>query len=230
MKTILYTLLAVTLLAFMQPTFAAARKTYASELCAYEGFTCIKIKKGDTWEKFFPNADERKIVKRLNRTNTKLRNHKMIVVPDNLSEIEHMDLSPYPNTVPPLESGARQVIIKLNLQAFGAYDGDGHLVHWGPISGGKGWCPDVGRACNTKTGSFKIMRKGNASCASSKYPIGKGGAKMPYCMFYHGGYAMHGSTLPGHHASHGCIRMYADDAKWLNQEFTTSGKTRVIIE
>jgi len=34
---------------------------------------------------------------------------------------------------------------------------------------------------------------------------------------------MHGSTLPGYHASHGCIRMFEDDAHWLNKEFTEKG-------
>ena len=46
--------------------------------------------------------------------------------------------------------------------------------------------------------------------------IGKGGAKMPYCMFYDGGYAIHGSyEVQGYHASHGCVRTYIEDARWL---------------
>jgi lipoprotein-anchoring transpeptidase ErfK/SrfK len=40
-------------------------------------------------------------------------------------------------------------------------------------------------------------------------------------MFFHRGYALHGSyDVPGYNASHGCVRMFVKDAKWLNQEFT----------
>ena len=43
---------------------------------------------------------------------------------------------------------------------------------------------------------------------------------MPYCMHFFRGYALHGSsTVPGYRASHGCIRMFIEDARWLNEEF-----------
>ena len=43
---------------------------------------------------------------------------------------------------------------------------------------------------------------------------------MPYCMFFHTGFALHGSyEVPGYNASHGCVRLYKEDAKWLNEEF-----------
>lgn len=43
---------------------------------------------------------------------------------------------------------------------------------------------------------------------------------MPYCMFFHKGYALHGSSdIPGYRASHGCVRMFVQDALWLNHEF-----------
>lgn len=58
---------------------------------------------------------------------------------------------------------------------------------------------------------------------------------MPYCMFFHGGYALHASpVVPGHHDSHGCVRLFLEDAKWLNEEFielssdTQKGTTIVV--
>ena len=52
---------------------------------------------------------------------------------------------------------------------------------------------------------------------------------MPYCMFFKGGFAMHGSSgVPGYNASHGCVRLFVDDAQWLNQDFADIG-TQVII-
>ena len=48
---------------------------------------------------------------------------------------------------------------------------------------------------------------------------------MPYCMYFHKGFALHGSNdIPGFRASHGCIRMFTDDAKWLNHEFVDIAK------
>src|SRR5262249_496292 len=126
-------------------------------------------------------------------------------------------------------NGDRTIIVKLDLKAFGAYDEDGNLVHWGPASGGKGWCPDVKHACVTATGSYKVYRVQGPDCVSTVFPIeSHGGRPMPYCMHYYNGYALHGSTLPGFNASHGCVRLFNDDAKWLNKHFVKVG-SRVIV-
>lgn len=200
---------------------------YGQELCAYPSFKCIKVKSTDTWVKLFPNLRDREIVKRLNRTNMELRYRKWIVVPTNLTQIDHMDMSPFPDLIAP--PGGRLLVVNLSLQAFAAYDKEGNLVHWGPVSGGKDWCDDVGRPCRTATGSFRIIRKQGVECESSVFPVEtEGGAPMPWCMHYYRGFALHGSTLPGYHASHGCIRLFYDDAKWLNQFFTKIG-TKVIV-
>ena len=54
---------------------------------------------------------------------------------------------------------------------------------------------------------------------------------MPYCFFYNGGYAIHGSyDVPGYHASHGCVRIFVEDAKWLYREFVKVGETQVLID
>ena len=106
------------------------------------------------------------------------------------------------------------------------------LVNWGPAAGGKNYCPDVKRACKTKRGKFFVYHTRGANCKSSKYPVATrwkkaGGAPMPYCMFFHRGYAMHGSAnVPGRHASHGCVRMYPEDAEWLHEQFVTLPKKK----
>ncbi len=222
------TVLSSIVLLFSVNVFAESKQTYyGSHLCGYPGFKCVKIKPGDTWARLFPKLREREMVKRLNRTNISLRYRSWIVVPKNLSKLDHLDLSPFPDKVE--SNGRRTLVVNLGLQAFGAYDTDGNLIHWGPISGGRDWCNDVGRPCNTATGQFKIIRKQGKECESSKFPIETmGGAPMPYCMHYYRGFALHGSTLPGYHASHGCVRLFFDDAKWLNQHFTRIG-TKVIV-
>jgi len=200
---------------------------YRTSLCSKPAYTCIQVKKGDTWESLFPNASKRRLVMRVNRMNIRLYPGATIAVPKNLNSINHMDVSPMPRRIEP--TGRKTILIMMSMQAFGAYDQYGYLVHWGPVSGGQGYCPDVRRRCNTPRGRFSIQSRGGAGCISTKYPVGKGGAPMPFCMFFYGGYAMHASTLPGYHASHGCVRMFYEDAKWLNREFTSIG-TRVIIQ
>lgn len=208
-------------------TQAFAQRYYGAHLCSYPGFKCVKVKRGETWEKLFHDSRDREMVKRLNRTNMPLKYRSWIVVPTNLNNLDILDLSPFPLNRD--TNGRKLLLVSLGQQAFGAYDASGELVHWGPISGGKRYCPDVGRGCSTIKGSFKIFRKQGPECISSKFPIEtNGGAPMPYCMHFKGGFALHGSTLPGYHASHGCVRLFFDDAKWLNQNFISIG-TPVIV-
>src|SRR5690606_6690334 len=126
--------------------------------------------------------------------------------------------------------GQRVIIVKAKDLAWGAYDETGILQKWGPVSTGRGFCPDTQEKCTTPRGIFTVYRKAGDWCESSKYPIPTGGAPMPYCMFFNGGFALHGSDqLPGFNASHGCVRLLVVDAQWLNDEFVNVGTTKVII-
>lgn len=208
---------------------AVARSYYGKHLCAYPQFTCIPVKSGDTWTRLFPNTSQRELVKRLNRTNTPLRNRRWIVVPNDLGRLTLMDLSPFPAAIK--AQGKRLLIVNLPLHAFAAYDPSGKLVHWGPVSGGKDWCDDIDAPCQTATGTYQIIRKQGAECESSKFPVETdGGAPMPYCMHYYRGFALHASRLPGYHASHGCIRLFYKDAKWLNEHFADIGTKIIVME
>lgn len=206
-----------------------ASASYGEQICGQAGYSCVKIKKGDSWKKLFPDESQRNLVKKLNRMNTGLRAGKTIAVPENLNNLSLMDISPFEQRIRPGE-GTR-LIVEQSALAWGAYGADGRLQNWGPMSGGKEYCKDVKSACTTIPGNFRVYRKGGADCKSKKFPIGKGGAKMPYCMFYKGGYALHGSSkVPGYNASHGCVRVPVDDARWLYNNFVTIGGTSVIID
>jgi lipoprotein-anchoring transpeptidase ErfK/SrfK len=111
-----------------------------------------------------------------------------------------------------------------------AYD-NGELIKSGVASGGANYCPDTGRHCHTPVGVFSVRDKGGPGCKSTIYPIGRGGAPMPYCMHFTKFYAIHGSyeVVPGRNVSHGCIRIYPEAARWLSQNFITVG-TRVIVK
>lgn len=110
-----------------------------------------------------------------------------------------------------------------------AYNGKGELVGSGKASGGRNFCPDLHRRCHTPVGTFSIHSMGDGSCYSTKFPVGKGGAPMPYCMFFKGGYAIHGSYhVPNYNASHGCIRLVPSAARWLRYNVLRVGSTVVV--
>ena len=213
----------IVIAALLLPASVQAKKSrfYGGHLCHDPRYYCQKVQRGDSWQRMFPDAEDRQIVMRLNRTNISLRYRPWIVVPKNLRRVDLMDITPLPMRV--RTNGQKLILIDLKKHAFAAYNAHGYQVHWGPVSGGKGWCPDVGRTCRTIIGKFKMVRKQGQGCISSKFPLPNGGAKMPYCMHFYKGYAMHGSTLPGYHASHGCVRLFTNDAKWLNHHFINVG-------
>ena len=112
---------------------------------------------------------------------------------------------------------------------WAAYDENGNLVGHGRANGGADFCPDLGEPCHSPGGTYAVQDKGSFGCVSKKFPIGKGGAWMPYCMHFGGGYAIHGSpVISERNASHGCIRVTTDAAKWLSYEFIKVG-TKVVV-
>jgi len=124
--------------------------------------------------------------------------------------------------------GHRKFVFSPRAHKWYAYE-NGRLVNSGRASGGKGYCPDIHRSCRTPQGVFRVSHKGPSNCRSTRYPIGKGGARMDYCMFFSKYYAVHGSNdVPGYNASHGCIRVVPSAARWLNQNFLRAGDTVVV--
>lgn len=191
---------------------------FGAGLCNNPKFECVKVASSQSWEKLFPDEQQRDLVQRVNRSYNYLYAGKIIAVPRNLKDANMLDYSPFPRKI---KSGdGKQVIVDQNKLAWGAYDAKGVLVNWGPIASGRSKCPDSNNACYTLTGVFRVFSKEDSRCKSDVFPIGKGGAKMPYCMYFHKGFAMHGSDdMPGYRASHGCVRMFVRDAKWLNENF-----------
>ena len=190
-------------------------KYYGKNLCDNGMYTCIALKKSDTWQTLFPDRYQRELVQRINRTNQGLWNRNWILVPNDINR-DYMDFSPLPEKF--YNDNSKTILIDLSELAFGAYDQDGDLLYWGPVNPGQ-------QASQTVQGNnFQIYRKGGADCWSKKFE-----SKIPYCMFFHGGYAIHGFSMPGYAASHGCVRVYTDDALWLNKNFADY-KTKVIVQ
>lgn len=63
---------------------------------------------------------------------------------------------------------------------------------------------------------------------SSKYD----NAPMPHSIFFHGGYAIHATEAInnlGRPASHGCVRLHPQNARWLYRLVKEYGKENVFI-
>lgn len=218
------------------PTWSQAR--YGESLCKDPDYTCIKIKKGENWGNLFPNPEAEDMVRRINRMNITLRVGMTIAIPKNLDYLTIYDVSPFPRYIE--AEGEKTIFVSQKKLAWGAYNEEGELLWWGPISSGKDGCIKQKGGCSTPAGSYRIIRKQDSSCISSAYPRRangqNGGAEMPFCMHFFRGYALHGSaTVPGFRASHGCVRLFTEDARWLNEEFIDlpgngSKGTRVIID
>ena len=201
--------------------FSAFAATYSGQLCQLPQFSCLRIKPRQSWQSLWPDQEQRDLIMRVNRMNTRLYPGLVIAVPHDVEGKNIMDFSPFPHHI--LPKGERILAFDPKAYAFAAYEADGTLLHWGPASGGANWCHDIGRACRTATGHFRIFSKGGADCISHKFPLPNGGAPMPYCMFFYHGQAFHGSNhVPGYHASHSCVRIFTEDAGWLNKNFISA--------
>lgn len=227
-----------TSLLFLYQPWACAQARYGESLCKSPDYFCIKTKTGDSWENMFPTEQSRDIVMRVNRMNISLQAGMTIAVPKQLDQITIYDVSPFPRYIEP--SGEKIIYVSQKDLAWAAYNEEGELVWWGPISTGSGHCRSPDGTCLTPAGSFRVIRKQDIECISTVFPVradgNNGGALMPYCMHFLRGYALHGSdVVPGYRASHGCVRMFIEDARWLNEEFiATPGAgglkgTRVVV-
>jgi L,D-transpeptidase ErfK/SrfK len=234
MKSIL-TLTALLIVAFCASAqedsdlvFSQRPEAYGRSLCHQSGLHCVDVAPGETWESKFPNAVQRDIVQRLNRTNVPLQYRHWLVAPNSWENLNFLTLGPFAETIDP--PGQKLLLVDLRVFAFAAYDAQGHLQYWGPASGGDQWCSDSPLHCHTAAGTFKIYRMKGADCISNEYPVAsKGGSHMPYCMYYYQGYALHAYTMTGFvHRSHGCIHLFYGDAKWLADHFVELG-TAIIV-
>jgi lipoprotein-anchoring transpeptidase ErfK/SrfK len=124
---------------------------------------------------------------------------------------------------------ANTFIFNPNTLTWKAINESGEVVRVGKGSAGRSYCRDIRRRCKTPIGTYHVYSKGGAGCRSSRYPVGHGGAPMPYCMFFNKNFALHGSyEVPNYNASHGCIRVQPSEAKWLSNHFVRIGTTVIV--
>jgi lipoprotein-anchoring transpeptidase ErfK/SrfK len=99
---------------------------------------------------------------------------------------------------------------------------DGNVLYSWKVSTGRG-------PYRTPRGTFRPIRM-HTMWHSRKYD----NAPMPYSIFFHGGYAIHGTDAIkslGRPASHGCVRLHPANAKTLFNLVRArgSGQTRIVL-
>jgi len=169
-------------------------------------YTIDSLKTSKQLDSLFQSYSEEqlKTILALNRIEkNRLRPERPIVIPDCVSE-NFNTYSPFPENINFLQCIPKTVLISQRVQAFGLYE-NGELVKWGPVSTGKN---------STRTpnglnyGNYKAKRK--VSTVDDSWVL-------PYYFNFMNfeGVGVHQYALPGYPASHGCVRLYMDDAKYI---------------
>lgn len=127
-------------------------------------------------------------------------------------------------------TGRNTFLFDPKLLAWAAYNKKGVRVGFGKASGGKDFCADINQPCRTVEGEFTVFRTDDKDCKSKTFPLEKeGGAPMPHCMFFHKGYAIHGTKhVPQENSSHGCIRVSKKAAEFLNSYYIKPGSMVIV--
>lgn len=126
-----------------------------------------------------------------------------LVVPAKIED-DFLIYSPFPGHVTNLENVRKFVFFSYPIQAFGVYE-NGNLIKWGPTSMGK-------KATPTKKGlMFANWKKEVAiSTVSDEWKL-----RWNVNVANFDGIGWHQYAMPGYPASHSCLRMLEEDAKWM---------------
>lgn len=174
----------------------------------YEGkFQSMLIKGNDTALRVFKKrytAQQQHIILALNRIDFNNFNKvDSLVIPDSIwSDIN--SYTPFPLKVKALADVHKMVFFSYPIQAFAAYE-NGNLVRWGPSSMGSKVHP-------TQTGlSFSNWKaEEHVSTTDDEWLL-----KWNFNIRNKEGIGWHQYTMPGYPASHSCLRLLENDARWL---------------
>ena len=166
------------------------------------------------------SEEEQYTILALNRLDSKNKwRADTLAIPD---KIDHslMLYSPFPTQLDVLKEVKKMVFFSYPIQAYALYE-NGKLIKWGPTSMGK-------KAAQTKRGlMFANWKKELAiSTVNSSW-------KLPFNFNIHNtlGIGWHQYDLPGYPASHSCLRLLMNDAKfmynWADQWILNKGGATV---
>ena len=158
-------------------------------------------------------------VLKLNRVDlAHVRDRESLVVP--VAFGDSLDLTPFPREITAMRDSAKLLLISLRVQAFACYD-SGRLVRWGPTSTGRHDMP-------TPTGLYHTnwKDKDRISTFDDEWKL-----EWYVNLDNFQGVSLHKYELPGHPASHSCVRLLEPDAIWMYAwaEQWRLGDRRVIL-
>jgi len=174
----------------------------------YKGkYESLTVKGNDTAFRTFKKrytAQQQHIILALNRVDfNNFNNVDSLIVPDSVWT-DMNSYSPFPLHVQVLDEIDKMVFFSYPIQAFAVYE-NGHLVRWGPSSMGS-------KAHPTTTGlSFANWKsEEHVSTADDEWIL-----KWNFNIRNKEGIGWHEYAMPGYPASHSCLRLLENDAKWL---------------
>ncbi|MBI2451218.1 MAG: peptidoglycan DD-metalloendopeptidase family protein [Parcubacteria group bacterium] len=183
-----------------------------------------RVGPGDSFYKLFKN--EWPWVARFNRMD---KNHLIsgdrIKAPKNIEEAKNYEPMPpfIKERIEERKKLEKSILVNLEEQWLGAYE-KGKLIFSAPISSGRLSCQDEKtkkiKNCETPTGLFETLAFHRDHFSSVYKDAEENAIPMPYAsMFFIDeqgiAYWLHSGDLPGYPASHGCIRLFKEDAKKL---------------
>ena len=172
----------------------------------YAPFVFPKKKKDSAMAVFVGrySKEEQYTILALNRLDQKNRwRADTLIVPDKLDE-DFLVYTPFPKQIKTLSEVKKMVFFSYKFHAFAAYE-NGILKKWGPSSLGKE---------NTPTNKGLTFTNWKSELATSTVdPSWKLG--WNFNIYNQDGIGWHQYDLPGYHASHSCLRLLEEDAKWL---------------
>ena len=147
--------------------------------------------------------DGLEIILKLNRVDRRhFGSGSSLIVPTEKTNL--LALAPFPAELDMVSPIGKMILVSRKVQAFGAYE-SGKLIYWGPTSTGKPASP-------TPAGLYFTNWKAKETRSSINSAW-----RLPwYFNLDNGrGVAFHQYDLPGVPASHGCVRLLEEDARWV---------------
>ncbi len=153
---------------------------------------------------FYYNSDQLWIIYSLNRID---KDHfwkeDSLIIPDTFL-FDRNVYSPFPDSLSELKNIKKLIIFSYRIQAFAVYE-EGQLRRWGPVSMGK-------RSTPTPVGLYSTNWKAKETIST----VDEGWVmKWYFNIVNFQGVSMHEYDLPGYPASHACVRLLEEDAKWF---------------
>ncbi|MBQ0117008.1 MAG: L,D-transpeptidase [Flavobacterium sp.] len=170
-------------------------------------YTLWNLKSNDSLKKVFKNKftpQELTTLVSLNgRDKSTIFQADSVIVPDKFEE-DFLVYSPFPYQVTSLKDVNKIALFSYAIQAYALYE-NGNLVKWGPTSMGS-------KKHLTPTGLFFTNWKGEEiqSSFDDEWVL-----KWNFNIENKEGIGWHQYALPGYPASHSCLRLLEQDAKWM---------------